>query len=63
MKCVCVYMKDFLELFSQFIIFFFKLFQRCLMTVLNLDLWKCYISYVKETKSNLRTFRCTSHNV
>lgn len=34
-----------------------KLFQRCLMTVLNLDLWKCYISYVKETKSSLRTFR------
>lgn len=34
-----------------------KLFQKCLMTVLNLDLWKCYIAYVKETKSSLRTFR------
>ncbi|XP_039254764.1 cleavage stimulation factor subunit 3-like isoform X1 [Styela clava] len=34
-----------------------KLFQRCLMRVLNIDLWKCYISYVKETKSGLSSYR------
>ena len=34
-----------------------KLFQRCLMVVLNIDLWKCYITYVRQTKSSLRTFR------
>ena len=27
-----------------------KLFKKCLMTVLNLDLWKTYLAYVRETK-------------
>lgn len=34
-----------------------KLFQRCLMKVLHIDLWKCYLSYVKETKQNMPNFR------
>lgn len=34
-----------------------KLFQRCLMKVLNIDLWRCYLTYVKETKGSLPTFR------
>ncbi|XP_033628888.1 cleavage stimulation factor subunit 3-like [Asterias rubens] len=34
-----------------------KLFQRCLMKVLNIDLWKCYLSYVKETKGGLSSYR------
>lgn len=34
-----------------------KLFQRCLMKVLNIDLWKCYLNYVKETKSGLSSYR------
>lgn len=34
-----------------------KLFQRCLMKILNIDLWKCYLNYVKETKGGLTTFR------
>ena len=38
--------------------FFPKLFQRCLMSVLNIDLWKCYITYVKQTKATLQTYRC-----
>ncbi|XP_046843995.1 cleavage stimulation factor subunit 3-like [Xenia sp. Carnegie-2017] len=34
-----------------------QLFQRCLMKVLNVDLWKSYLHYVKETKGSLPTFR------
>lgn len=34
-----------------------KLFQRCLMKVLNIDLWKLYLAYVKETKSALPTYK------
>uniref|UniRef100_H2YS46 Suppressor of forked domain-containing protein n=1 Tax=Ciona savignyi TaxID=51511 RepID=H2YS46_CIOSA len=34
-----------------------KLFQRCLMRVLSIDLWKCYLSYVRETKSGLSSYR------
>jgi len=34
-----------------------KLFQRCLIKILNLDLWKTYLSYVKETKQALSSFR------
>lgn len=34
-----------------------KLFQRCLMKVLNIDLWKCYLHYVKETKGALPSYR------
>lgn len=34
-----------------------KLFQRCLMKVLNIDLWKLYLAYVKETKAALPTYK------
>ena len=34
-----------------------KLFQRCLMKVLNIDLWKTYLHYVKDTKGSLPSFR------
>lgn len=34
-----------------------KLFQRCLMKVLNIELWKLYLSYVKETKNTLPTYK------
>ncbi|XP_054289118.1 protein suppressor of forked isoform X2 [Macrosteles quadrilineatus] len=34
-----------------------KLFQRCLMKVLNIELWKLYLGYVKETKAALTTFK------
>nr|XP_047143845.1 cleavage stimulation factor subunit 3 isoform X1 [Hydra vulgaris] len=34
-----------------------KLFQRCLIKILNMDLWKTYLSYVKETKQTLTSFR------
>ncbi|KAF6206292.1 hypothetical protein GE061_017522 [Apolygus lucorum] len=34
-----------------------KLFQRCLIKVLNIKLWKLYLAYVKETKAALPTFK------
>nr|CAG4641502.1 EOG090X026K [Eurycercus lamellatus] len=34
-----------------------KLFQRCLIKVLNIELWKLYVNYVKETKSTLPNYR------
>ncbi|KAK6169592.1 hypothetical protein SNE40_020613 [Patella caerulea] len=34
-----------------------KLFQRCLIKVLNIDLWKLYLSYIKETKGTLPSYR------
>uniref|UniRef100_A0A0N5AIR5 Suf domain-containing protein n=1 Tax=Syphacia muris TaxID=451379 RepID=A0A0N5AIR5_9BILA len=33
------------------------LFGRCLIHVLNIDLWKCYVFYVRETKGHLSSFR------
>ena len=43
---------------NQFLLLIgFQLFQKCLIKVLNIDLWKCYLSYVKETKSSLPNFR------
>uniref|UniRef100_A0A914I989 Suppressor of forked domain-containing protein n=1 Tax=Globodera rostochiensis TaxID=31243 RepID=A0A914I989_GLORO len=33
------------------------IFERCLVRVLNIDLWKCYVFYVKETKGHLASFR------
>ncbi|CAF4590978.1 unnamed protein product, partial [Rotaria sp. Silwood2] len=32
------------------------LFQRCLIKVLNIDLWKCYLNYVRDTKGKLSSF-------
>ena len=37
-----------------------KLFQRCLMKVLNIDLWKTYLNYVKDTKASLPTYKYVS---
>ncbi|CAF1144036.1 unnamed protein product [Adineta ricciae] len=34
-----------------------KLFQRCLIKVLNIDLWKCYLNYVRDTKGKLPSYR------
>uniref|UniRef100_A0A803K498 Suppressor of forked domain-containing protein n=1 Tax=Xenopus tropicalis TaxID=8364 RepID=A0A803K498_XENTR len=34
-----------------------QLFQRCLMKVLHIDLWKCYVSYVRETKGKLPSYK------
>ncbi|KAL0281231.1 UNVERIFIED_CONTAM: hypothetical protein PYX00_002281 [Menopon gallinae] len=34
-----------------------KLFQRCLIKILNIDLWRLYLQYVKETKSSLQTYK------
>ena len=34
-----------------------QLFQRCLVKILNIDLWKTYLNYVKETKSSLPTYK------
>ena len=34
-----------------------KLFQRCLMKVLSIDLWKTYLSYVRETKASLPSYK------
>nr|XP_032813917.1 cleavage stimulation factor subunit 3 [Petromyzon marinus] len=34
-----------------------KLFQRCLMKVLHIDLWKCYLTYVRDTKGKLPSFK------
>ncbi|XP_055388076.1 protein suppressor of forked isoform X3 [Condylostylus longicornis] len=34
-----------------------KLFQRCLVKILNIELWKLYLTYVKETKAGLATHK------
>lgn len=34
-----------------------KLFQRSLMKVLSIDLWKTYLQYVRDTKSSLPTYK------
>uniref|UniRef100_A0A8R1ECN9 Suppressor of forked domain-containing protein n=1 Tax=Caenorhabditis japonica TaxID=281687 RepID=A0A8R1ECN9_CAEJA len=34
-----------------------KLFSRCLVEVLHIDLWKCYVHYLHEMKGGLEQFR------
>lgn len=34
-----------------------KIFQRCLIKVLNIDLWRTYLAYVKETKMSLPSYK------
>ena len=34
----------------------FQLFQRCLIKVLNIELWKLYVNYVKETKGSMQNY-------
>jgi cleavage stimulation factor subunit 3 len=34
-----------------------KLFQRCLIRVRHIELWRCYLHYVRETKGGLASFR------
>lgn len=34
-----------------------KLFKRCLVSVLSLDLWKVYLAYIRETKDKHPTYR------
>ncbi|KAK9876432.1 hypothetical protein WA026_012745 [Henosepilachna vigintioctopunctata] len=43
--------------FSIFAFTFLQLFQRCLMKILNIELWKLYLAYVKETKASLPTYK------
>ncbi len=45
------------EIANLFLIFSLQLFQRCLIKVLNIDLWKCYLNYVRDTKGKSSSFR------
>uniref|UniRef100_A0AAY5EZS8 Cleavage stimulation factor subunit 3 n=1 Tax=Electrophorus electricus TaxID=8005 RepID=A0AAY5EZS8_ELEEL len=53
--------KLYIEAEVKILFFYFhvynKLFQRCLMKVLHIDLWKCYLSYVRETKGKLPSYK------
>jgi len=43
---------------SSLVFSVFQLFQRCLIKILNIDLWKLYITYIKDTKGKLPSYRC-----
>lgn len=47
---------------SFMLMFCLQLFQRCLIKVLNIELWKLYVNYVKETKSALPNYRYKKHD-
>jgi hypothetical protein len=34
-----------------------QLFQRCLIKVLNIDLWRLYLLYIRESKASLPTYK------
>lgn len=34
-----------------------RLFQKCLIKILNIDLWKLYLQYIKETKAEHPNFK------
>ncbi len=36
--------------------YFTKLFERSLNSILHIDLWKCYLAYFKESRSNQPDF-------
>lgn len=38
-------------------LWFLQLFQRCLVKVLSIDLWKLYLNYIKDTKGKLPSYR------
>lgn len=42
---------------NNVLLFLQQLFQRCLMKILNIELWKLYLGYVKETKASLPTYK------
>lgn len=44
-------------LLSNLLLLCLQLFQRCLMKVLHIDLWKCYLAYVRETKGKLPSYK------
>ncbi|KAH0516643.1 Cleavage stimulation factor subunit 3 [Microtus ochrogaster] len=52
---LCKYENDLMD--ADTIFLHLKLFQRCLMKVLHIDLWKCYLSYVRETKGKLPSYK------
>jgi len=40
-----------------------QLFQRCLIKVLNIDLWRLYLQYIRESKATLPTYKYVFHKI